>query len=74
MKTTLLFVCISLEEITFMEFYAFADLPNTFQHPPQILPRCHLAAGEHYESDCVATKGIILHMQCRDFVKVNVVL
>ena len=28
------------------EFYVVADLPNTIHHPPQLLLRCHRAAGE----------------------------
>ena len=36
--------CILLKTRT--ESHAFANLPNTFHHPPRVLPRCHRAAGE----------------------------
>ena len=34
------------------EFQAFADLANTFHHPPRLLPECHRAAGELSKNDC----------------------
>jgi len=45
--------CVVLKSET--EFYAFEDHPNTFHHPPRLLPRCHREAGElsdKCESDC----------------------
>ena len=43
--------CVVLKSRT--EFYAFADLPNTFHHPPLLVPRCQQVNFLiHYKSNC----------------------
>ena len=57
------------------EFCAFADLSNTFHHPPQLHVLLRVIEQQvnfliHYKSDCGYKKGIILHTNFngRDFV------
>ena len=51
--------CVVLKNGT--EFYAFADLRNTFHHPPRLPPQCSRRTFCYITKTTVATKGIILH-------------